>query len=215
MRSDIISINRIGTGKSLVVPIILKQRQSTKERQQEMTNYKQQAIVDPHQAIRRYFEGNAEERDWLRNFIASSTRSVESILKILEWSIKPDLIEPYDAAIALLSKFGDVLLRANDEFLEHSSRIETSGCVEEKWEILIRSIAFAEHISFERRLYAITEAIPNQQSRLIKSAIIDALVSMQDDIGEGLIGVYLAYYSSEAEPDEVVRQLARNTAIML
>lgn len=183
---------------------------------QKMINLdKQQAIVNPHQAIGKYFLSSTEDRNRLRSYIASSTNSVESILKILEWSVKPDLVEPYDAAVALLSELDDVLLRTNEEFIKQLCCCNDVLALEEKWEVLIRSIAFAESISIEERLYAITKIIPSQSRRLIKSAIIDAIVSMQDDIGEGLVKVYLAYYSSEAEPDEIIRQLARNTAIMV
>lgn len=180
-----------------------------------MTDIKYHAFVNTNQSIAKYFSGSAEDRNWLRSFIASSTRSIDSIMAILDWSVKPDLVEPYDAAVALLSEFGDVLLKTNDEFVKEPYHYNDKPDLEEKWEVLIKSIGFAKNISFERRLYAITKLIPNQKRRLIKTAIIDALCSMQDEIGEGLVRMYLSYYASEVEPDEYIRQYARNTDVLL
>ena len=80
---------------------------------------------------------------------------------------------------------------------------------ENELEILITSISLADRIPVSKRWEVITRLNPSSR-RLVKAAIIDALGSLKDEVKPGALTDCLAVFSGETEPDEYIRQYAKN-----
>lgn len=166
---------------------------------------------DPDLLIKEYFTAPPDDRTELRQFTAKHINSVDAVLEVLNWSRKKSVREAYDSAIALLAERGEILLKvANNNTIESSNTRNDVFASEEKWEILIKSIACACNINSEQKLNTIRKLIPNQTRRLVKTAIIDALLIMQGEIDGDVIRRELEkYFVSSGELDEYVREYAK------
>ena len=164
---------------------------------------------EPSSLIKKYFLKKTNRKIELRKSIARHINSVESVLEILDWSIKGGVQEAYDGAIALLAECGNILIEANNKLHEDFVNTNDVITIEEKWEVLIKGIAYAQNISPQQRFDAITKFIPTQKRRLLKAAIIDALVIMQDEISADSINSYLDHFSSSDEPDKYIQEYAK------
>lgn len=181
---------------------------------------------DPDLLLREYFIAKPSYRPKLRHFTAKHINSVEAVLEVLNWSRKKGIQDAYDSAIALLAERGEILLKvaksmqcsgevSSPEALTSNNAIEGStkqndiSAFEEKWEVLIKSIACARHISPEQKFNTIRNLIPNQTRRLVKAAIIDALLIMQDEIDADSIRRELGYFLSSKELDKYIQDYAK------
>jgi hypothetical protein len=157
--------------------------------------------------IKGYFLAAPRDRPIQCNFIAKYLNSVEGVLLVLGWSREKTVKEYYDSAVDLLSECGKILLKVINNEVITSLYTKDVMAYEEKLEILITAIAFAHRIPPQERLESITNLIPSSR-RLIKAAIIDALVILQDEVSSNILKHYLAKFSSNDELDEYVRQYA-------
>lgn len=168
---------------------------------------------DRNLLIREYFITQPSLRPKLRKFTAKYINSIETVLEILKWSRKKGVQEAYDSAIDLLSECGSILIKlANSDAIERSNENHDHIAIEEEWEVLIKGIACACNLSTEQRFNTITQLISKQKSRLVKASIIDALLIMQDEIKPDTIKKHLAYFLSDNEADEYIRDYAQEAA---
>jgi hypothetical protein len=156
-----------------------------------------------------YFLAEPSDRPRQCKFIAKYLNSVGGILLVLDWSRKKMVKESYDSAVDLLSECGKILLKVivNEEIT--SLLTKDIIAYEEKLEVLITGIAFAHSIPSQERLEAITNLIPSSR-RLIKAAIIDALLILQDEVNLEILKYHLNSFLSNDEPDEYIRQYAKD-----
>lgn len=159
--------------------------------------------------IQGYFLANPSDRPIQCKFIAKYLNSVEGILLVLDWSRKKTVKESYDSAVDLLLECGKILLKVISHEMIRSWVTKDIIAYEEKLEVLIKGIALAHSIPSQERLEAITNLIPSSR-RLIKTAIIDALLILQDEVNFDILKYHLASFLSNAELDEYVRQYAKD-----
>ena len=159
--------------------------------------------------IKGYFLADPSNRPIQCKYIGRLLNSVEGILLVLDWSRKKTVKEPYDSAVDLLSKCGKILFKVIDNESITSLFTEDIIAYEEKLEVLITGIAFAHRIPSQERLKAITDLIPSSR-RIIKAAIIDALLILQDEISFDILKDHLARFLSADELDEYIRQYAKD-----
>lgn len=168
---------------------------------------------DPDLLIKEYFLAKSNTRKKLLRFTAKHINSFKSVLKVLDWSIKKGVQEAYDGAIDLLAECGEILLIvANNRLLDSVSNtgdVLNTEEKEEKWEVLIKGIACAQSIDPQQRFDTITKLIPTQKRRLVKAAIIDALLIMENEINTDSINSYLTRFSSSDEPDDYIQKYAK------
>lgn len=167
---------------------------------------------DPDLLFREYFIAKPSLRPELRQFTAKHINSVEAVLEVLDWSRKKGVQDAYDSAIALLAECGEILIKvANTNAIGTYTDKNDVSAFEEKWEVLIKSIACACKLNPEQKFNTITKLIPSQARRLVKTAIIDALSIMQDEIGANSICRQLEYFLSSKESDKYIRDYAKET----
>lgn len=167
---------------------------------------------DPDLLIREYFLAKPDNRRKLHKHLAKHINSVETILEILEWSTKSHVQEAYDAAIDLLAECsdGNVILKvANQKIINYATNSNNVSATEEKWEVLIKGIACNQNISIKQKFDTITQLIPASKRRLVKTAIIDALSIMQDEVDTNSIKEQLAIFVSSKESDKYIREYAK------
>lgn len=159
--------------------------------------------------IQGYFLADPSNRPKQCKNIGRYLNSVEGILLVLDWSRKKMIKEPYDSAVDLLARCGKILLKVIDN--ESITDLFTKDIIayEEKLEVLITGIAFAHSIPPQERLTAITSLIPSSR-RVIKAAIIDALLILDDEVSSDILKYYLAKFLSTDEIDEYIRQYAND-----
>jgi len=156
-----------------------------------------------------YFLAHPSDRPIKCKFIAKHLNSVEGILLVLDWSRKKTVKESYDSAVDLLAECGKILFKVISNEVIASWVTKDIIAYEEKLEVLIKGIALAHSIPSQERLKAITHFIPSSR-RLIKTAIIDALLLLQDEVNCDILKYHLASFLSNAELDEYVRQYAKD-----
>lgn len=167
---------------------------------------------DPDLLVREYFIAPPSLRPRLRQFTAKHINSVGAVLEVLNWSRKKGVQEAYDSAIALLAECGEILLKvANTNAIKNPTSQSDISNFEEQWEVLIKSIACACNINPEQRFDTITKLIPLQTKRLVKTAIIDALSIMQDEIDADSIYRQLEYFLSSKESDKYIQDYVNET----
>ncbi|MCL1470774.1 hypothetical protein [Argonema antarcticum] len=164
--------------------------------------------LDP--LIKEYFLTEPSLRAKRRKLTAQHINSIELVLEVLEWSNKRGVQEAYDGAIDLLSECGQILLKvANTNARGNFSDDKDVLDLEAKWEVLIKGIACAYKIKPEQRFNTITKLIPQQNRRLVKAAIIDALTILQNEISQDKIEIHLAYFASDNESDKYIQKYAK------
>jgi len=167
---------------------------------------------DPDLLIREYFLAKPDDRSRLQKHIAKHINSVGAILEILEWSTKSRVQEAYDAAIDLIAECSDVnaiLKIVNQKLINHATDSSNMPSIEEKWEVLIKGIACNQNIFANQKFHTITQLIPVSKRRLVKTAIIDALLIMHDEVDTNSITEQLAIFASSKESDKYIQEYAK------
>lgn len=162
--------------------------------------------------IREYFLAKPDNRRKLQKHIAQHINSVEAILEILDWSTRSRVQEAYDGAIDLIAECSDVniiLKVVNQKLINYDTNSSNILVLEEKWEVLIKGIAHNQNIPIKQKFSTITHLIPGSKRRLVKTAIIDALLIMQDEVDTNSIKEQLAIFVSSKESDEYIQEYAK------
>ena len=81
--------------------------------------------------------------------------------------------------------------------------------LEAKLDLLINGLARAHRLSAESRLKAIT-ALMSCKSRIVKAAIIDAIVILENKRNKKLIKELLNWFASAKETDAYIQQYAED-----
>lgn len=176
-------------------------------------------LSDPDSLIHRYFlSSSPEQRVHLRKAIAGVINRYNSILKILDFSRQGDIKDAYDAGVDLLAEFNTLelhsqafqYLEAISHLVEQSSSLKTRRLLEDFWEILTKGVSCAYKVSAEERFELIVKISRASQRRLVKTAVIDALVTIANDMEDVQpIKNFLGCYTSEHESDTYVRDYAQ------
>ncbi len=176
-------------------------------------------LSDPDSLIHRYFlSSSPAQRVHLRKVIVGIINRYHSILKILDFSRQGDIKDAYDAGVDLLAEFNTLelhhqafqYLEAISHLVEQSSSLKTRRLLEDFWEILTKGVSCAYKVSAEERLELIGRISRASQQRLVKTAVIDALVTIADDMKDiQPIKNFLGRYTSEYESDTYVRDYAQ------
>jgi hypothetical protein len=164
---------------------------------------------DPDLLIREYFLASPSKRRLMARKTAKQIKSVKAILAVMNLSLKKDIKEGFDGAVALLAECDEATIRAlKSPQLDYSNRRHNLLDTEQKMEILITAIACASNISPRKRFNAVVKLITPTQRRAIKAAIIDALIILSDEFSIDAIKEYLNNYSSNCESDQYIREYA-------
>lgn len=177
-------------------------------------------LSDPDSLIHCYFlSSSPEQRVHLRKAIVGIINHYNSILKILDFSRQGDIKDGYDAGVDLLAEFNTLelhdrafqYLEAISHLVERSSSLKTRRLLEDFWEILTKGISCAYKVPAEERFELIGKISRVSQWRLVKTAVIDALVTIADDMKDVQpIKDFLGFHTSdEYEPDAYVRAYAQ------
>lgn len=176
-------------------------------------------LSDPDSLIHCYFFSSSfGRRIHLRKTIAGIINRFNSILKILEFSRRGDVKDAYDAGVDLLAEFGTLelhdqafqYLEAISHLVEQSSSLKTIRQLEDSWEILAKGISCAYKVPAGERFDLIGKIGMASQRRIVRTAVIDALVNIADDMEDVQpIKNFLSHYTSEREPDAYVRAYAQ------
>lgn len=176
-------------------------------------------LSDPDSLIHRYFlSSSPEQRVHLRKAIAGITNRYNSILKILDFSRQGDIKDAYDVGVDLLAEFNTLelhdqafqYLEAISHLVEQSSSLKTRRLLEDFWEILTKGVSCAYKVSAEERFELIGKISRASQRRLVKTAVIDALITIANDMEDVQpIKNFLGRYTSEYESDTYVRDYAQ------
>lgn len=108
--------------------------------------------------------------------------------------------------ISLLQDAAQYLETAS--FLASSSNVSNSSNLDEFWEVLIKGIACAYQIPSQERFRVILNLITVSDRRIIKAAIIDALVILADEMDIQPIQNSISRFASTYEPDLYIRNYA-------
>lgn len=146
--------------------------------------------------IKEYFDLEPCKRDF--STVGLYVTCVNDIIEILEWSCKHGIKDSYEDSIKLLC-----YSQPNELLLETLESNQVSN--EEELEVLILSIAFCSSLSPERKLQSISELIPVQKTRLIRTAIIDALYGMYDSLEPTLLINKLNWYLINDIKDDYIK----------
>lgn len=101
-------------------------------------------------------------------------------------------------------------LEAISHLVERSSSLKTRRLLEDFWEILTKGISCAYKVPAEERFELIGKISRASQRRLVKTAVIDALVTIANDMEDvQSIKKILGRYTSEYESDTDVCDYAQ------
>jgi hypothetical protein len=176
---------------------------------------------DPDRLIHEYFlNSSAKRRIHLRSVISQLAKSKEAVIKILNLSRRGDIKDAYDAGVDLLAEFKSI--EPHSEALDYLGSIarltenlpsKTKEKIEDSLEILIQGIACAYKVDAGKRFEQIKKAAEFSQSRLIKAAVIDALVIIAEEISDvKQIKDYLIRYNPDNESDSYICACAQEAA---
>jgi hypothetical protein len=169
------------------------------------------ADLESKQVIQEYFKSSPERRKDLRQLVAYSVKSTNSVLEVLESSIKTDVRDAYNAAVDLLAKSSDVTLEvARYPMLEHLIS-------EKKVATLISGIARASHIPVTERLKVVLQNVQTGK-RMIKESVVESLFLLADEAIENslnsnilpIVKFYLSWFASDKQPDKFIQRYARD-----
>lgn len=159
--------------------------------------------------IENYFQEHPNKRKALAKHVAKHITSIDTVLKVLDWGTSRKIREGFDATVMLLAECGNVIISTLNHLQKTSTDDKDLFVLEKKWEILITSIACASNIPAQKRFNAIVKLIPDSNRRSVKTAIIDALVIMEDEIDAESIKSQLEHFLSDSEHDEYVKEYAK------
>ncbi len=167
--------------------------------------------LESKQAIQQYFKSSPQDRKSSRRLAADSIKSPNSVFQVLEWGIKTDICDAYDAAVDLLAESSDVTLEvARFPALEHL-------ILEKKVAILISGIARAKDIPLTERLKVVLQHVQTGK-RMVKESIVDALFLLADETTENtvhrdilpVVKFYITWFASDQQPDKFIQRYARD-----
>lgn len=182
-------------------------------------------LSDPDNLIRHYFfDAPPQKRVHLRTIIASLIKDYNSILEVLKLSRQQNIKDAYDAGVDLLAELDNLKLQHQVyNYLETSETLlKRAQCrkgsqqritirLEDFWEILIKGISCAYKVSAEERLELIGKISLISQRRIVKTAVIDALVTIAEDMEDAQpVRNFLGRYTSAYESDAYVCDYAQD-----
>ncbi|MBD2692283.1 hypothetical protein [Anabaena catenula] len=159
--------------------------------------------------IKDYFQEHPTKRKALAKNVAKYITSTDTVLEVLDLGTSRKIREGFDATVMLLAECGNVILSTLNHLSKPSPDNKDLLVLEEKWEILITSMACSSNIPAQKRFDAIVKLIPDSKRRSVKTAIIDALLIMEDEIDIESIKGQLEYFLSDSEHDEYVKEYAK------
>jgi hypothetical protein len=175
----------------------------------EVSPQKVAYLSDPDFLIRQYFlDASLDRRVKLRKVIADQAKSFYSILQILKFSRQGNIQDAYDAGVDALAEFSTLEFHYQSyHYLEAISHQLKDN--EDFWEILTKGVSCAYKVAAEERFELVCKISRVSQRRLVKTAVIDALVTIADDLTNvEPLKDFLIRYTSEEESDVYVRDYA-------
>jgi hypothetical protein len=160
--------------------------------------------------IDEYFRLSPINRATVRKRTVAQIKSVSAVFAVLDWSLRGDIANSYDAAVDLLAECGDVLVKSIEYFnLENLRLYRSSNQIDSdtKLDVLINGIARASKLSAATRLKVIIQ-LSSSKSRMVKAAIIDAAVLLVNQKNKKPISTLLTWFASSKEADDYVRRCA-------
>lgn len=174
---------------------------------------------DPDLLIREYFLSSPAQRAKLRKLVSQNISSWQSVLAILGWSRRKGVSDAYDGASDLLAECTNIdFLKDTAQYLEATSLLASSGAnnfsnLEDLWEVLIKGTAYASQIPAKERFKVVLDLSQISNRRIVKAAIIDALVILADELADEmdikLIRSSISHFSFIREPDLYIRNYAK------
>ncbi len=165
--------------------------------------------------IREYFLSSPAQRAKSRKLVFQNIKSWKSVLAILAWSKRKEVSDAYDGTVDLLAECTDISLLQDAaqyletaSFLASSSNASNSSNLDEFWEVLIKGIACAYQIPSQERFRVILNLLTVSDRRIMKAAIIDALVILADEMDIQPIQNSISRFASTYEPDLYIRNYA-------
>ncbi|TAF07655.1 MAG: hypothetical protein EAZ77_09110 [Nostocales cyanobacterium] len=159
--------------------------------------------------IQDYFQSHPNNRKALAQKVARQITSVKLVLEVLDLGTSRKIREGFDATVMLLAECKNALISTLNHLSKPNPDNKDLLVLEEKWEILITSIACSSNIPAHKRFDAIVKLIPDSNRRSVKTAIIDALLIMDDEVDIQSIKSQLEYFLSDSEHDEYVKEYAK------
>jgi hypothetical protein len=166
--------------------------------------------------ISEYFLLSPSDRPTQCKDVANNITTVDDIMLVLAWGNDREIQESYDSAVDLLAQCGEILLNFIDtEFVRGILR-RNLFIYEEELSMLTKGIALSDDLSFQKKMEGITKLMSSSR-RVIKAAIIDALSHIKDQTNADDLTIrsHLTEFSSDNEPDQYIRQYAKNELIEL
>jgi hypothetical protein len=185
---------------------------SDNSRKNDISGFTQNIIGDS--VLIGYFNADPNDRVKLRAITAKKIQSFTDILKVLALANSLKIRERFDSSIALLAECkGSILVIAIQKILnlfhEHPKKAQKD---EDNWVIVILALVCCQnHIGTNQKLKALTSlfAVQNKLTREVKTAIIDALSLLEDDVNSQLLVRQLKYFTNQNELDQYVRNYAQ------
>jgi hypothetical protein len=159
--------------------------------------------------IKDYFQSHPNNRKALAQKVAKQITSVKLVLEVLDWGTSRKIREGFDATVMLLAECGNAIISTLNHLPKPCPDNQDFLLLEKKWEILITSVACNSNISAQKRFNTIVKLIPDSNRRSVKTAIIDALLIMEDEVDVESIKGQLEYFLSDSEHDEYVKKYAK------
>lgn len=166
--------------------------------------------------IEEYFALKPFTRGQLRERYAAYVKSTQDVFNILDCGNVRSFVDAYDGAVDLLAECDrDIISNAVEIAREKhisTDNIEATQSWEKNWDILIKAVSCALKIEPHKKMSLLLSLCDprNNLSRLVKLALIDAIVDL--DLDTELIMVMLQIFISERESDNFVRNYASEQA---
>ena len=162
-------------------------------------------LSDPDLLIREYFLSSSLRRAKSRKVVSQYINSWQSVLAVLRWGANSKADDSYDGAVNLLAEtdsfttleiLGLIAKKLYIPMLDHES---LRGVAESCLEILIKSIACAYKVEPIQRYRLIFDVIPPTNRRVIKASVIDALLTIADEIDMNTIKNAIERYTFDKD----------------
>lgn len=159
--------------------------------------------------LKDYFQTHPNNRKALAKNVAQYITSIDTVLEVLDLGTSRKIREGFDSTVMLLAECGNIIISTLNHLPEPSPDNKDLSVLERKWEILITSIACTSNIPAHKRFDSIIKLIPDSNRRSVKTAIIDALLIMEDEIDVQAIKSQLEHFLSDSEHDQYVKEYAK------
>jgi hypothetical protein len=158
--------------------------------------------------IKDYFLSAPADRPAQCESVASHIVTVDDVVLVLDWGATKTE-DYYDSATDLLGQCNEIIIQAITSQYIANLLEQNVIAYENKLEILITGISLADRIPALKRLEAIAQ-LKSISRRLIKTAIIDALDYLKDELELNILTDHLATFLTDTESDEYIRRYAKN-----